>query len=191
MNTFVASDPHFYHTRIIEFQPNRAALWTNTAEMNAGMIKLWNQTVTPEDEVYLLGDVSFGRAAETKEILWALNGKIYLIEGNHDKVVHENADIRSRFEWVKTRHTLRYEGKQFVLDHFPLLIWDKGHHGAYHLHGHCHGSIAPVSTRLDVGYDSPYLTGKAEHRPFNMKEVLDYMRKQVYVPLDHHKKQSM
>lgn len=36
------------------------------------------------DEVVIIGDLSWGKAEETNELLDRLNGRLYLIQGNHD-----------------------------------------------------------------------------------------------------------
>ena len=53
--------------------------------MNAHMIRQWNDHVTKKDEVYILGDFAISRGRAADEILRQLNGKKYLIEGNHDR----------------------------------------------------------------------------------------------------------
>ena len=52
-------------------------------EMNAYMIRQWNDHVTKKDEVNILGDFAISRGRAANEILRQLNGKKYLIEGNH------------------------------------------------------------------------------------------------------------
>lgn len=51
-------------------------------EMDADLISRWNSVVSPKDIVYHLGD--FGKYNNVKK----LNGKIYLICGNHEKWVY-------------------------------------------------------------------------------------------------------
>lgn len=52
--------------------------------MNETMISNWNRVVGPEDIVFHLGDFCLGGSAEWINVLNRLNGKIYLISGNHD-----------------------------------------------------------------------------------------------------------
>ena len=44
----------------------------------------WNSVIGKDDTVFHLGDFCLGGAAEWTKILDRLNGKIYLIMGNHD-----------------------------------------------------------------------------------------------------------
>ena len=38
--------------------------------------------------------------------------------------------------------------------HYPILEWNRCHHGSWMLHGHCHGNLGPSEfKRLDVGVD--------------------------------------
>lgn len=48
------------------------------------MLDRWNQKVRKNDEVVIIGDLSWGKAEETNELLDRLNGRLYLIQGNHD-----------------------------------------------------------------------------------------------------------
>ena len=50
---FFTSDHHFGHANIIQFS-NRP--FENVEAMNRAMIERWNEKVSPEDEVYHLGD---------------------------------------------------------------------------------------------------------------------------------------
>lgn len=74
----IVSDTHFGHANIIRYcrRPYRDA-----KEMDEDLIRRWNRTVAPDDTVYHFGDVSFN----PKRYLGRLNGKIILIQGNHDK----------------------------------------------------------------------------------------------------------
>ena len=78
---FFTSDTHFNHTNIIRFC-NRP--FKDVSHMNETIIANWNRMVGPEDIVFHLGDFCLGGSAEWINILNRLNGKIYLISGNHD-----------------------------------------------------------------------------------------------------------
>lgn len=82
MNVFVISDHHFYHENIIKYC-NRP--FKNLREMNYVMIERWNSVVGKNDTVLHLGDFSFGDKRTVSRIRKHLNGKIYMVKGNHDK----------------------------------------------------------------------------------------------------------
>lgn len=82
MKKFLISDTHFFHGNIIKYE-NRP--FKDIESMNEEIIKRWNSVVTNNDVVYHLGDVSFSGADNTRRIISRLNGKKFLVMGNHDK----------------------------------------------------------------------------------------------------------
>lgn len=160
--------------------------FATTDEMDEALIKNWNSVVTPNDEVFHLGDVALNKVPRCKEILDRLNGKIYLIKGNHEHTALDKKCI-DRFEWVKDYHKLDLdiEGKEtrICLMHFPIACWDKMHWGAIHLHGHSHGSYFLEKGKiLDVGIDGPI----SKLAPISFDEVVTYMKTREGLILDHH-----
>lgn len=155
--------------------------------MDEGLIERWNAVVKPNDDVYNLGDV-FMSGGETwaGQILDRLNGRHHLIYGNHDQLIKKSSHLQSRFHSIKDYAEVKINKRKIVMFHFPLVTWNKGHHGAWHLHGHCHNSLPPTSTRVDVGIDTTAITGQAEHRPYSYEELVEYFKDKVYVPIDHH-----
>lgn len=80
-SVFFTSDTHFYHTNIIDFCRRP---FMNIEAMNETLIANWNKVVGTNDIVFHLGDFCLGDSAKWNGILDRLNGKIYLILGNHD-----------------------------------------------------------------------------------------------------------
>ena len=87
---FFTSDTHFNHTNIIRFC-NRP--FKDVSHMNETIISNWNRVVSPEDIVFHLGDFCLGGSAEWVNVLNRLNGKIYLISGNHDRITRNTSSI--------------------------------------------------------------------------------------------------
>lgn len=82
-NTWVASDHHFGHKRLAEFEPMREAYrkangYTSLEEM---VIQRHNDKVKPTDKVLFLGDVAWNGL---DKYIHKLNGDKYLVLGNHD-----------------------------------------------------------------------------------------------------------
>ena len=75
---------HFFHEKLNDEMDIRG--FRNVEEMHNYIINRWNTRVNKRDEVIILGDLSYGKAEETNELLRRLNGKLCLIRGNHDSL---------------------------------------------------------------------------------------------------------
>jgi len=135
---FFTADNHFCHNNIIGSCERPFA---DLVEMNQIMIQNWNSLVSARDEVYILGDFLYkGRAKDANEILAKLKGRKYLIIGNHERYITESDFNHESFEWEKDYFLLKYEGRKFILSHYPFFSWDGSHRGSIHLYGHVHNS---------------------------------------------------
>jgi len=170
------ADTHFFHEKILWLGNGRP--FDTVEEMNERLVENWNARVAPGDRVYHLGDVSFGKLAQTEEVLRRLNGRLYLVRGNHDNRID---GLEHLFEWVGPYKTVTVAGQKIVLFHFPIAEWDRCHRGSWHLHGHQHGNgEAQTIPRLDVGVD-PMLGS-----PVSFEQVREIMRGREWEPLSHH-----
>jgi calcineurin-like phosphoesterase family protein len=133
---FFTADTHFCHSNIINHCQRP---FDNVDEMNRALIENWNSYVTNRDEIYILGDFMYkGKGKDANEILARLNGKKYLIIGNHEKYLADPEFKIEFFEWINYYHVLKYEGVKIVLFHYPMLSGDGSYHGSIHLYGHVH-----------------------------------------------------
>lgn len=150
---FFTSDTHYFHTNVIKYSSRP---FNNINEMNAALISNWNNVVNKSDIVYHLGDVAFTKDANSIiDIFKQLNGKKYLIYGNHDKFLRKQRDLLyNLFDNAYDILDIMHEGQSIVMSHYPMVEWNRGHYGSWMLHGHCHGTL-PVTKfkRLDVGVD--------------------------------------
>lgn len=185
---YFTSDTHFFHNNIIRFC-NRP--YSSVEEMNEDLITRWNNVVQPEDEVYHLGDVGLGSPKKLTSILQRLNGKIYLIKGNHEKAAlrSSNAD---RFEWVKDYYTMwqEVEGKKqfIVLFHYPIVSWHRAHYNSWMLFGHTHNNYQPeYGKTMDVGVDNPL----CNYAPISLDDIARYMKLREFKAVDHHKSDGL
>lgn len=143
------SDLHFFHENINSQMDKRG--FENCEEMNHYMISQWNNRVTEKDEVYVLGDFSFAKGKETNDLLGQLKGKLYLIEGNHDYFLKDNAFDKTRFEWIRPYAEIRDNARKVVLSHYPTFCYNgqyrlskAGNPKAYMLYGHVHDTFDEV-----------------------------------------------
>ena len=155
---YFTSDLHFYHEKIIRHthRPFRDA-----EEMNQTLIRKWNDRVTHEDEVYILGDLTLKGADLASLCLYSLRGKKHLIRGNHDQFADSPGFDRSLFVSIQDYLELTYQNTRFVLFHYPILEWNGSRRGAVALHGHQHNhknyNLANRRNgvlRYDVGVDA-------------------------------------
>lgn len=132
---YVTSDLHFGHNNIIQYE-NRP--WSTVEEMDNGLIKNWNDKVTAEDIVYILGDFSFSGGERTYEIIKQLNGHKILIIGNHDHRWLKNEDCVKLFDEIVSYKSFRYKKQHIVMFHHPIACWAGMERGSIHLYGHIH-----------------------------------------------------
>jgi calcineurin-like phosphoesterase family protein len=87
MSTFVVADLHFGDRATCSRHRQPAGspvhFFSNAAKADAEIIHRWNETVGPDDIVYVLGDIGRGRAAEQVR---CLSGEKHLVAGNGDDV---------------------------------------------------------------------------------------------------------
>ena len=80
---FVTSDTHFSHARISELADRP---FSTVEEMDAALIRRWNDVVAPDSVVLHLGDLALGPIAESLPLTAHLHGRRFLVPGNHDRV---------------------------------------------------------------------------------------------------------
>ena len=137
---FYTSDLHLDHANMLKFEPESRP-FLNVEEMNETIIQNWNAKVKPGDEVYILGDFCFDTdGSRTNQFLKRLNGRKYLIKGNHDHFLKGKNFDKSLFEWIKDYAVIKDNDNVVVLFHYPIAVWDRKHHGAIHLYGHIHSN---------------------------------------------------
>lgn len=180
---YFTSDTHFGHANIIKYCGRPFA---SVKEMDEVLVQKWNDTVTSKDTVYHLGDIAMGDWAISRANLFKLNGQIFYLTGNHHSYKFippswQRLGAGYGWELIPARDPVPVN---ISLNHYAQRIWNKAHHGAIHLFGHSHGQLEPYGKSVDVGVDSPWITGKAEYRPFSLFEVLKWASTQP--ELKHH-----
>jgi len=119
---YLTSDLHFNHSREFIYKPRG---FNSIEEMNDAIITNFNEVVTPDDDVYILGDLMLGGADKLDEglnLISKLNGNLHLVRGNHD--------TDKRWEAYKELHNvieqqnaiyLKYKGFHFYMSHYPTM----------------------------------------------------------------------
>lgn len=135
MATFFISDLHFGHKNILAFDKRP---WKTIEENDQELIRRWNEAVGMDDEVYILGDISWYNATKTIEIFEQLNGIKHLIRGNHDKKVLKSREVQALFVEILDYKEIEINNRNIILSHYPIP-WFNGHfYNNIHLYGHVH-----------------------------------------------------
>ncbi len=177
---FFTSDTHFGHKNVIQYDGRP---FSSVEEMDNVLISNWNNTVGQNDVVFFLGDFSFEKESSLVELVMSqLNGKKYFIRGNHDHTEKTICVYEKYGVYLGEQKDIVVDGQRIVLNHYPMLVWNQSHRGAWALHGHCHGSLPddPNALRLDVGCNV------WDYKPVSFDTIKEAMSKKSFKPLDHH-----
>jgi len=165
---FYTGDAHWDHNRILQLC-NRP--FKDLKEMQEVMINNWNSCVSVTDDVYILGDFSFG-ATIFAEYSQKLNGIKHFIRGNHDAEAYKKVQKMDLPKCVYHGDMveLKDNGYKLILCHYPMYEWNGSYKGVIHLHAHCHGNIGRSfkPNAYDVGVDLWNYT------PVTLDQILNY-----------------
>ncbi len=156
MAIFLTGCTHFGHENIIKLAGRP---FENAQEMDEAIIRNWNAIVGERDTVYHLGDFAF-RSAPGEEYLKRLNGKIVMLQGNHDPK-----------GWGVDYQTLKHKHQRCILFHYPIEEWDGWYRGSMHFHCHTHKSVFLSGKRGgNVGVDATGFT------PINLETAIEMVQ---------------
>lgn len=181
--TFFTSDTHFGHANIIKLC-NRP--FKDVEEMNEKLVENWNKVVPENGIVFHLGDFAFGGSALWNNIIPRLNGRIYLILGNHDRK-NIRQGYMDKFVDVVPQMQIDIEGRSVYLNHYPFLCYGgsyRDENSVWQLFGHVHSG--PHSGGLDcdrLGILFPYQydvgVDNNNYTPISWQQVKDVINQQI------------
>lgn len=118
---WLTSDLHLGHNRDFIWGPRG---FNSVEEHDETIIKNWNKLVSPDDEVWCLGDLMLGDNYTGCQKLNQLAGKIYILAGNHDTStrVQMYANLRPTILTMGLAYILKYQGYRFYLSHYPTIV---------------------------------------------------------------------
>ena len=174
-NYFIA-DTHWGHKNCLSFD-NRP--FKTIEEHDEALINNWNNVVGIDDDVYLLGDISWYNSTKTIEIIKQLNGRnLFWIKGNHDNKILKNRELRNLFAKICDYKELDLgNGKILVLSHYPIPCFKNHYYGSYHFFGHVHSTFE-YNMMMNIKYQMEELYTK----PCNMYNVGCMMSYMNYTP---------
>jgi len=117
---WICSDLHFGHDKDFIYGPRG---FDSIEEHDRTIIKNWNELISWDDEVWLLGDCMLNDNGGGCRKLNQLAGNIRIIAGNHDTAtrVQMYANIRPTILTMGLAYILKYQGYSFYLSHYPTL----------------------------------------------------------------------
>ena len=166
MTTWFTSDQHFGHRNIIAYS---ARPFADLEEMHEALVARHNAVVAASDDVWHLGDFALDDRL-VKVFLPRLNGRHFLVAGNHDKCHPCHSRWRREVDrYVRHGfHTVYTDGTElagFTLNHLPYAASDENARegrypefrpqddGRWLLHGHVHELWKVRDRMINVGVD--------------------------------------
>lgn len=146
---WVISDTHFGHKNILGFEKEHRPFHT-IQEHDRHLVQQWNSVVAPQDTVWHLGDVWFGK--EGYKPLEQCNGLKKLVLGNHD---HYPMELYLRF-FSKVLGAAKFGG--CALTHIPIHPYQLEHRFTKNIHGHMHSKKLDDKRYVNVSCEQIGLT---------------------------------
>lgn len=138
---YYIADTHFGHANIIKYDERP---FSNVDEMDECLISRWNEKVSDNDEIYMIGDFAFSHGKSADWYLKRLKGRKHLIIGNHENSIMDNSKAKSLLESInymkEISDYMRQMAVKVVLCHYPLAEWNGIYKGWYHVYGHIHNN---------------------------------------------------
>ena len=173
---YFTSDLHIGHDKDFIWKKRG---FSSIEEHNKEILKRWNEVIKSEDTVYILGDLTIRRDNSEKwdSIFYHLNGKISVIQGNHDSnhglSKYEN-DYRMNllglaFEWYYDKE------HKFYLSHYPTIVGDEhSKRFFWNLSGHTHSQ-----NKFEFGQHYIYNVGVDAHNcyPISVEQIIKDINK--------------
>lgn len=154
--------------------------YKNVEDMNREQVRKWNEIVSADDDVYVLGDLQLGDTSNI-DYIKQLNGKLHIVYGNHDTSARRKkyAECSNVVEatWAIM---LTHNKYHFYMTHFPCLTGnlEKEHlrQMTLNLYGHTHQNT-------NFYEDRPYMyhVGVDSHNgyPVLLDDIIDEMKNKV------------
>lgn len=155
MGAYFTSDLHLNHVLAFKTRPE----FNTMEEMNDAIFKMFD-VLKKGDDVYILGDLGWDTEIVQKLFDFLIMKKkvnsIHVIIGNHDENWMKKIKDHPKIHYCQTM-TLKAQPKNgyntLFLSHYPQIIYDKSHYGAYQIHGHGHATTSdrPLLDALIMG----------------------------------------
>lgn len=157
------TDPHYSHKNIVQ----GCSEWTDKSgcrpfatqkEHDDWIVNSINAVVSYSDQLWCLGDWSFGGKTKIREFRDRLNvATVCLLYGNHDHHIKDGDFREFGFAVADNYVELKVGRTELVLMHYPIESWVNMERGAIHLHGHVHGNIKTKPGRYEPSPEAKWV----------------------------------
>lgn len=164
---FLIADLHFGDEGIIRYE-NRP--FASAAVMDRQLVCNWNETVSREDMVFVLGDFSCYGEERDRELLAELSGRKILIMGNHDR--HRCAGEWRRLGFAECVEWPVVYRDFYILSHEPVYL--NANMPYANLYGHVHNN---PSYRDVSGQSFCVSAERINYTPLEFEVICERMKK--------------
>lgn len=176
---YFTSDLHFGHDKEFIYKPRG---FNSIEDHDNTIIENWNNIVTEDDDVYVLGDLMLGDKEYGLNCLKRLRGKIHIVVGNHDTTnkIDLYATKLNNVVEIKPIIILKYNKYKFYLSHYPTITSnlekDSLKDCLINLYGHTHQTTKfynEMPFMYNVGLDCH------QNKPISIDEIISDCEEKV------------
>lgn len=162
---YYTADLHLGYAPMLAHRP-----FESVQEMDETLIRNWNETVGPDDTVYIVGDFSYNGGVVPAQYFRRLQGHKHLIRGNHDTGLENAQALFEYCESVVDYWELDDGEEHIILCHYPMIYEKRGYmiHGHLHAHrGRAYTMLQQLPKVLNCGVDVNFL------RPVTLAQLVE------------------
>jgi len=180
MNNWFSSDIHLGHRKLHDA---RKDLLPEGVDHDGYIVNRIFSVVKPGDNYYNIGDLFWKMPLEKKLEFFNLFKKhkvnFFGIYGNHDKPYPNHKAV----VWTGHIKDIVIEKQPITLCHYPMMVWNRSHYGAWQLYGHEHlrnksleNSIPRVDETRRLGKQLNVNVEFHNFLPWSFEEVYEVMK---------------
>jgi calcineurin-like phosphoesterase family protein len=168
--TWIISDTHFFHTSVYLWYENIGRYCNRPENWQELIINNWNNLISPEDTVLHLGDFALGKKSNFDLLISILNGRLFLIQGNHDRLSPTYCETHGVTLFKDSIQIEMEDQVKLIFSHRPIVPLEDGW---INLHGHIHNNPPPPEgSTLGPNHINMSIEVR-EYRPWRLGEIIN------------------